>query len=132
MLERQVSTKVEDLDPGHYLLKYEQTINKLKRYVEQFKAQVQLPLNLVAQSHFFLPSHNQAFRLLCSTKKPDLQLVDQKFLGNYEAMFDHPREQPVPTWEAINWLFPDVGPSRVISADKGESHDRVYTRISKG
>ena len=131
-LERQVSTKVEDLGPGHYLLKYEQTIDRLKRYVEQFKMQVQPPLNLVAQSHFFAPSPNQAFRLLCSTKKPDLQLVDQKFLGNYEAMFDHPREQPVPTWEAINWLFRDVGPSRVISADKGESHDRVYARISKG
>ena len=131
-LERQVLTKVEDLGPGHYLLKYEQTIDRLKRYVEQFKMQVQPPLNLVAQSHFFAPSPNQAFRLLCSTKKPDLQLVDQKFLGNYEAMFDHPREQPVPTWEAINWLFRDVGPSRVISADKGESHDRVYVRISKG
>lgn len=39
-LERQASTKVEDLGPGQYLLKYEQTIDKLKRYVEQFKAQM--------------------------------------------------------------------------------------------
>ena len=131
-LERQVATKVEDLGPGHYLLKFEQTIDRLKRYVEQFKAQVQPPLNLIAQSHFFLPSPNQAFRLLCSTKQPDLQLADQKFLGNYEALFNHPSEQPVPTWEALNWLFRDVGPSRVISAEKGESHDRVYARISKG
>lgn len=39
-LERQASTKVEDLGPGQYLLKYEQTIDRLKRYVEQFKAQM--------------------------------------------------------------------------------------------
>jgi hypothetical protein len=59
--------------------------------------------------------------------------VDQnKFLGNYEAMFNHLSEQPIPTWEAINWLFRDVGPSRVIPVEKGESHDRVYARISKG
>ena len=58
--------------------------------MEQFKAQVEPPLSLIAQSHFFLPSPNKTFRLLCSTKKPDLQLVDQKFLGNYEAMFNHP------------------------------------------
>ena len=131
-LERQALTKVEDLGPGQYLLKYEQTIDRLKRYVEQFKAQVQPPLNLIAQSHFFLPSANQVFRQLCSTKKADLQLIDQKFLGNYESMFNHPSEQPVPTWEAINWLFRDVGPSRVISAEKEESHDRVYARTSKG
>jgi hypothetical protein len=131
-LERQVATKVEDLGLGHYLLKFEQTIDRLRRYVEQFKAQVQPPLNLVAQSHFFLPSPNQAFRPLFSMKPPDLQLVDQKFLGNYEEMFHHPSEQPVPTWEAINWLFRDVGLSRVISVKKGESHDRVYARVSKG
>ena len=131
-LERQAQTKVEDLGPGQYLLKYEQTIDRLKRYVEQFKAQVQPPLNLISQCHFFQPAPNQAFRLLCSTKRPDLQLADQKYIGNYEAMFTHPSEQPVPTWEAINWLFRDVGLSRVIPTETAESHDRVYARISKG
>lgn len=104
-LERQILTKVEDLGPGQYLLKYEQTMDRLKRYVEQFKAQVQPSLHLIAQSPFFVPSPNHAFRLLCSTRKFDLQLIDQKFSGNYEAMFNHPSEQPVHTWEVINWLF---------------------------
>lgn len=101
-LERQDLTKVEDLGLSQYLQKYEQIIDRLKRYEEQFKTQIQPPLNLVAQSHFFLSSPNQVFELLCSTRKPDLPLVDQKFLGNYEARFNHPSEQHVPTLEAIN------------------------------
>lgn len=32
--ERHVLTKVGDLGPSQYLFKYEQTIDKLKRYVE--------------------------------------------------------------------------------------------------
>ena len=75
-----------------------------------------------------LLSPNQVFRQLCSMKKPDLQLVDQTFLGNYEAMFNHPSEQHVPAWEAINWLFRDVGPSRVIATENEESHDRLCAR----
>lgn len=53
-LERQVLTNVEDLGLGQYLLKYEQTMDRLKRYVEQFKAHMHPPLNMVARSHFFL------------------------------------------------------------------------------
>ena len=48
-------------------------------------------------------------------------------------MFDHPSsEQLVRTWEAINWLFKHVGPSRVNLVEKGESHHQVYARTSKG
>ena len=81
----------------------------LKRYVEQLKAHVHPLLNMAAQSHFlflfFLPSPNHALRLLYSTKRPHLQLVDQKFFGNNEPILNHPNEQLVSTWEAINWCL---------------------------
>lgn len=35
-------------------------------------------------------------------------------------------------WEAINWLFRDVGPSQLISAEKEESRDMVYAKMSRG
>ena len=35
--------------------------------------------------------------------------LNRNFLGKYEALFKNPIEQPVPTWEAFDWLIEDNG-----------------------
>ena len=36
----------------------------------------------------------------------------QKFLGRFEDLFDDPKENPLPSWRAINWIVEDYGLSR--------------------
>lgn len=40
-------------------------------------------------------------------------VLKKRFLGNYASLFDHPSEEPVPSWKAIEWLLEDYGMSRV-------------------
>ena len=46
--------------------------------------------------------------------------ANQRYLGNYEALFRTPGEQPLPSWAAMDWLMEDYGYNReeVITWDK--------------
>ncbi len=48
-----------------------------------------------------------------------------RFLGNFESLFDHEYEKPLPTWRALNWILEDYGLSR------GEEYswDLVYKKL---
>ena len=53
-------------------------------------------------------------------------LEDQRFLGNYEELFDDVQEKPVPTWTALAWILQDYGLSRT----EQMAADLVYKQIS--
>lgn len=52
--------------------------------------------------------------------------LNQRFLGQYDALFDHKEEVPFPTWKALEWILEDYGVSR-----KGwRQWDKIYPRLS--
>jgi hypothetical protein len=52
-------------------------------------------------------------------------LLNQKFLGHYACLLDLNSEEPLPTWQGIEWLLEDYGLSR----REEKSWDLVYKRL---
>ena len=53
--------------------------------------------------------------------------LNRNFLGKYEALINNPIEQPVPTWEAFDWLIEDYG----YLCEEEKCYDRLYAKELK-
>lgn len=130
--ERLAIGKSTDFGPGHYQFKYDQLkerMHRMHQQSEQTGGRVQV--NLQNQVIFFLPPPNQVHRILRVTSRVSSPLT-QRFLGDYDSLFNEDVEQPIPSWRALEWILEDVGQSRQVSTDPNQSHDKVYRRSCAG
>lgn len=126
-VQRLSLTSSVNLTGSHYLFQYEKTVNRLERYVREVSIQKRPLLNLNGQIQLDLPPPNFFVTHLAL----EIPLVGSpltlSYLGQYSKMFDHPEEEPVPTWKAISWLLEDYGLSRTESVPA----DIHYRKISR-
>ena len=115
-----------DLTGSHYLFQHERVVSRLERYVQDITTQKRPLLNLQSQVQMDLPP--SSFTSYYFVKLPVVgSPLTLRYLGQYSKMFDHPEEEPVPTWKAISWLLEDYGLSRTESVPA----DIHYRKISR-
>ena len=85
-------------------------------------------VNAKVSANFSLPLLGQKPSTNLTIELPILgSRLNRKFLGKYEALFNNPIEQPVPTWEAFDWLIEDYG----YLCEEEKCYDRLYAKELK-
>lgn len=117
---------------SHYFFQIEKTASRLERYLVEVNTQRKPLLNLHSQVQFELPPSN----FLPTIPQLEVPIVGSpltlRYLGQYANMFDHPGEEPIPTWTAIAWLLEDYGLSRNEEVPADIHHRRIARRWPDG
>ena len=121
------ATSIEDFTGSHYLYARDRAIERMERYIHAVEVRKAPVFSVQVQVQFEVAPPGYVSKFTKTVIIPEGgALEDQRFLGNYEELFDDVQEKPVPTWTALAWILQDYGLSRT----EQMAADLVYKQIS--
>ena len=119
--------ELEDFTGSHYLYNRDRAVDRIEKYIHAVEVGKAPAFSMQGQVQFGVAPPGYVSQYTKTVLIPEGgSPVDQRYLGNYEELFDDVQEQPVPTWSALAWILQDYGLSRT----EQTAANLVYKQIS--